>query len=704
MLKGMLDYLTGPSSGAAVLRNHFVFKVVPMLNPDGVIHGNTRVNLAGWDLNRKWSSPVEKLFPTVYHLKRLISTFQSRDRVAIFCDLHGHSINRNIFTYGCYNKKSTNTIKRVATVSSLTEQPTTAAMTTMTESSSYVSISTSTTPPSVSVSTPTLNATSASATVVPSLPSLKNDPRVFPMIVAKHSEFFSFANCDFKVHKSKLNTARVVVNHELGVINSYTLEASFCGPDFGPRKDTQFSTWDLEDMGRTWCQSLLVYFGLLPQVRALDRRREAELLQQQQQQHNELIAVEIKAASGAESSPEHAAISSLLPEDDLLSDCETAISELFATISSADLDGPADDAGVGRDSCDSDLSGAEDAIPPNADADGDRADDMSRASRREPSCGYSSAPEDSGASGGMRKMVTRLRRRTSTRHKKLAEKRPLRRRESVKSRRQLLPPGDDDNASVAAEATGDPKDEASEQSSEAEDELDDADGDSKARSKKSEKHKKHTRKKKKKKRKKKKKKNGIKSKDTTPLARRTSTMSSELRAATVSMVELPIVVVPDKPRGVGPPHSHRLLRSPAVCASDDTDDASSGCNDTVDREKLEISDSVTSPGHRSTRAKLARIGSGSPLELPLVKPLPPSLQQQLRQLQQPGKQLSERRGLGKSNVDGVGNGDGAAGDDEDYEDDDGEDEDVDGSQFSDDDEDDDGASTDASSGSEPRAD
>ena len=37
MMKGAIDYLTGPSLDARVLRDNFVFKVVPMLNPDGVI-------------------------------------------------------------------------------------------------------------------------------------------------------------------------------------------------------------------------------------------------------------------------------------------------------------------------------------------------------------------------------------------------------------------------------------------------------------------------------------------------------------------------------------------------------------------------------------------------------------------------------------------------------------------------------------------
>lgn len=72
MMKGIIDYLTGPFLQAKILRDNFVFKIVPMLNADGVINGSSRCNLAGVDLNRCYIDPSKKLHPTVYHLKGMI--------------------------------------------------------------------------------------------------------------------------------------------------------------------------------------------------------------------------------------------------------------------------------------------------------------------------------------------------------------------------------------------------------------------------------------------------------------------------------------------------------------------------------------------------------------------------------------------------------------------------------------------------------
>ena len=56
--QGFLRFITGASQEAETLRSRLIFKIVPMLNPDGVISGNYRCSLAGCDLNRRWAEPL----------------------------------------------------------------------------------------------------------------------------------------------------------------------------------------------------------------------------------------------------------------------------------------------------------------------------------------------------------------------------------------------------------------------------------------------------------------------------------------------------------------------------------------------------------------------------------------------------------------------------------------------------------------------
>ena len=68
-------------------------QIVPMINPDGVIVGNTRCSLAGRDLNRQYKSVIKEAFPPVYHVKQMIRKLQEEGGVAFYCDLHAHSRN-----------------------------------------------------------------------------------------------------------------------------------------------------------------------------------------------------------------------------------------------------------------------------------------------------------------------------------------------------------------------------------------------------------------------------------------------------------------------------------------------------------------------------------------------------------------------------------------------------------------------------------
>ena len=70
---------------------------------------------------------------------------------------------------------------------------------------------------------------------------------------------FGFDDCSFVVQKSKESAARVVMWKEFQLVNSFTLEASFLGPNRGRNSGLHFNTAHLELMGRTFCKTLVDY-------------------------------------------------------------------------------------------------------------------------------------------------------------------------------------------------------------------------------------------------------------------------------------------------------------------------------------------------------------------------------------------------------------------------------------------------------------
>jgi murein tripeptide amidase MpaA len=99
MLDGLINYLL--SSEAEILRKNFVIRIVPMLNPDGVIYGNYRCSLLGVDLNRVWDRPNRLLHSSIFYSKKLIKHMNWERKVILYCDFHGHSRKKNTFFYGC---------------------------------------------------------------------------------------------------------------------------------------------------------------------------------------------------------------------------------------------------------------------------------------------------------------------------------------------------------------------------------------------------------------------------------------------------------------------------------------------------------------------------------------------------------------------------------------------------------------------------
>ena len=195
MIDGVIDFLLSDTALAKELRNICVFKIVPMLNPDGVATGNHRCNLAGHDLNRQWGHPTRALSPTIYALKKLIqyqidykrqsghleynnsNNIPSDQGIELFCDFHAHSRSFNIFTYGCESKK---------------------------------------------ITIPNSDSPGSENSIIK---CSGIGERIFPYLLSKLNPFFTYKECSFKIQgpkSKKANCGRVVVR-KCGVLNTYTV-------------------------------------------------------------------------------------------------------------------------------------------------------------------------------------------------------------------------------------------------------------------------------------------------------------------------------------------------------------------------------------------------------------------------------------------------------------------------------------------------
>ena len=181
VMQGLIEFLISNEPKAVNLRKYYIFKIIPMLNPDGVIRGNFRMNSVGKDLNRMWTEENEENSPSVFYCHKMIQKTLNSRNIHFFCDFHGHSSKNNFFLYSC---KSRSEFLKVG-YNSIIPNPHKKKL-------SYIEL-------------------------------------IFQEIFSKENIYFDKNSCINKILPSKIKTARAVLKNRYNIDFSYCLETSLGG-------------------------------------------------------------------------------------------------------------------------------------------------------------------------------------------------------------------------------------------------------------------------------------------------------------------------------------------------------------------------------------------------------------------------------------------------------------------------------------------
>lgn len=192
-MEGLMSVVFSDSPLGQALRKHFSWLLIPMINPDGVICGFYRPSLAGDDVNRVWQSPNSMTSPVAYRTLCLLDSLKRARPLLFFLDFHGHTAAFNSFVYGFMNEEN---------------------------------------------------------------PELFSAERVFPLLMTKYSPLFSSEMCSYLKQKQYEGTMRVVIRRRFLILFAYTLEMSYGGCDFGPRRNSQFTPHDYRSIGEATAEAI----------------------------------------------------------------------------------------------------------------------------------------------------------------------------------------------------------------------------------------------------------------------------------------------------------------------------------------------------------------------------------------------------------------------------------------------------------------
>ena len=201
-VQGIIDFLVNMNNPISkYLRDKFIFKIIPMLNIDGVIFGNYRLNILGKDMNRLWTpnlpfDSIECDESSLYinDIIDIIKKTLNNRNIFLYCDFHGHSGKHNYFLYGCQKEGNENYHKK------------------------------------------------------------------FMEIYSKKSNIFSLNDCVHKLMPKKMNTCRALLKNVFNIDLSYCLESSIFSyvlkDEINNKKIYPFTIEKYKQIGMDFCLSL----------------------------------------------------------------------------------------------------------------------------------------------------------------------------------------------------------------------------------------------------------------------------------------------------------------------------------------------------------------------------------------------------------------------------------------------------------------
>ena len=101
VLDGFLQFiLREDDPRARAMRDRFVFKLVPIINPDGVFRGHYRSDTRGLNLNRVYLHCRPEIHPAIHAITRVVKQLHALNQLQFYVDCHGHATKRGCFLYG----------------------------------------------------------------------------------------------------------------------------------------------------------------------------------------------------------------------------------------------------------------------------------------------------------------------------------------------------------------------------------------------------------------------------------------------------------------------------------------------------------------------------------------------------------------------------------------------------------------------------